>query len=285
MSDASLLCLCFVQNWQGGAAGGLVGSELAAMMDHAVLPEILGIYIANGTFESERRDVAARMGMPVHQVDFCFFVAVDNDKRHAHFRRVLLAPRYTQVQCQRKLARQRDLILQEEWARGSHSVSAQVMWQRLQERCAVYGATLHEYVRMKWAEADPQARTLHPEQYQPLPPQTPELNMPIEHCVHTFKGGIADKLHQPGVVDSKELRNAKAYHEIADSVGQERFGKGIRQHDVDCSVRKMLCTAKILAAAKGEWVKVRHRFRDSKEEQDYWVQGTGGEWISDPRWT
>lgn len=255
------------------------------MLDHAILEELQDIYIANGTFASERKAVAARMGKAEHEVDICFFVSLDNDKRHSYPRRVMLEPRYSQQQRDFKLMCQRNTILAEEWAQGGREGGPWAAWERLTERAAGYGATFEGYVRMKWAEADPRARVLHPEQYQPLPSQTPELNMPVEHCVHTFKGGVADKLHQPGVVLSKDLRNARAYHEMVERVGQERFGKGLRQHDVDCSVRKMLCTAQILAAPKGVWVTVRHRFKDSKEEQEYQVEGTGGGWIPVPRWT
>ena len=285
MPDACQVYLYIVQNWQGAVAGGLVGSELAAMMDHAILEELQEIYIANGTFASERKAVAKLINKPEHLVDICFFVAIDNDRRHSYPRRVMLEPRYTQEQCDLKMTQQKNHILAEEWAQGGGEGGVVAACGRAAERAAGFGATMSEYVRMKWAEADPRARVLHAEQYQPLPKQTPELNMPAEHCVHTLKGGVADMLHQPGVVHSDDLRNARAYHQMVERLTQERFGKGPRQHDIACSVRKMLCTAEILAAPKGAKVVVTHRFRDSAEAQKYEVTGTGGGWIPIPRWS
>ena len=283
---------CCVQNWKANDAGGLVAPEFAAMLDHAVLVELQQIYISNGTVEQERRAIAQCTGRPLHEVDFCFLVNFDNDTRHAYPRQVLLEPRYSQPECERRMHLALDTVHQEirQELRGGAGMGlgeggmpevAQVLRARAHE----LGCSVDAYVRFRWAQWDPQARILWPEQTQPQSAVTPELNMPAEHCVNTFKVGVGRAINSRNRLHSWHLRYASTYHQIVVDVLQRAFGKGEGQHDPDCSVRKLLCAARILATPKGQWCTVRHRFKGMQAEHEYKVLGTGGWWISEGRWT
>lgn len=266
-----------------------MGSEIAAMMDHAVLFEIQAIYkgLGKARCEQERAEIAQIIGRPKHEVDFCFLVNLDNDTRHAWPRQLLLEPRYSKQECERRMHATRVFLVSQcqqelrEWGSDGSESDAMAL---ISERARVFGCSVSCFVRSCWADVDPQARVLWPEQNQPQPPVTPELNMPAEHGVCTIKREVGFVIASREHVHSAGLRRCSAYHKIVFDVVNSAFGKGPGQHDPAGSVRKLCCAARILATPKGQYA-VFWFARGLHPPQQFSVEGTGGWWISESRWT
>lgn len=87
-----------VQNMQGGLAGSIVASEMAAMFEFAILPKVRSYYAAPNTpqFEQQCKDFGAQIGLPARDwplVHVPAFLSIDNATIHAHMRKLIAAPR------------------------------------------------------------------------------------------------------------------------------------------------------------------------------------------------
>jgi hypothetical protein len=284
--------MCAMQTSKGCNHKGFVATEFTAMFDHLILPTLLQHYHSDGSFAKERAAVAQLTGLEEHEVDYPFFLCMDNDNRHPHARAAMLTARYSKSEVSQMCAEMREhLILCEYKRRVSNSASSQERWRLLHlvndqfvGEFAHLGLTVQQALRSMCAYQDPAMRILHPQQFQPLSTQTPELNMPAEHCVCTFKHRIANMLYVRAASGSPEIKLAVTYQLVVMQIVKDFFEKGEGRTHATRSVAKLPCAAQIIAAEEGEWITVRYQFQYGGAEK-HRVQGTGGWWISNTRWT
>lgn len=313
-----------MQTVEGKEARSIVASELTAMVDLKVLPDMLSHYTTDPIeFEQLCRKFAVHIGLPENdyvRIYYPFFFSPDWDPRHGMFREQLCSmrvpfaewermkdtwvredfpqlwpPRAAKRQCtgqqqQQQPAQQCELQVQptaEERQAATEQVKLAIAaWS------AERGINYIDWRRWHAARTDARLRTLRPEQYNPLVKVTPDINSPVEHCVRTIKHHVRELLLDSDLHDSA-LWKGLFYRELAEKAVQTHLTGAQGRHHVSGSVRKLPCILQILAADKGEPLVLEHVFgtnvgepvRQPGPQDRYNVKGTGGEWIRDTRWT
>lgn len=308
-----------MQTAEGAEARSIVASEMCAMVDLKVLPDLLAHYDTDPiNFEQLCRDFALAIGLPASAyvyVFYPFFFSPDWDPRHAWFRQVMSSsrvppdemaqlcgqwaaddfpdiwpPRAAKRQCCGKAQQ-----LHSEPAPTQEDVAAAK--QQLQDALQQWSAEHEGIDYFHWrtwhaARTDKRLRVVLPEQYHPLVKVTPDLNSPVEHAVGTIKREIRDMLLSHDLHDPA-LWKAQLYRAFAEKAVLKRLTGVQGRHHIGGSVRKLPCILKILAADKGEPLVLEHVFGSEPgkpvpapgPKDRYSVKGSGGEWIRDTRWT
>ena len=313
-----------MQNAKGEYPGAVVASELAAMLDFAILPTIASHYEQLDEAELIRRckSMAARLGLPEYEwprIHVPCFISIDGASIHPHMRQLMAAPRAS-LPLQQQLRQQAlldklqlqlddlpkriepDIVppppvaaanLQELRQPGARAARAAEEAQQRERRAALL-QKLQDY-RSEHKE-DPWLRELwnrarYDPRYRCIPP---ELWMPLSK--------VSPDLHSPvehmiGTIKrailaamlaqdlhSETLRKGKAYQEMIDKVVAERGNGEQGRHHIQGSVRKLPFICQILAAAEGVELQFQYAFGGA-EEKTHIVRGTAGKWIPDSKWT
>jgi hypothetical protein len=99
-----------------------------------------------------------------------------------------------------------------------------------------------------------------PEQFPPLPPNAPELHMPVEHAVRTSKSGILAEAAKLKPFDER-LTQAKSFQDWGNSVvSQKLSGPNGREH-LQGSIRKLQFTSLIIASPEDTVLEVPDSLR------------------------
>lgn len=220
-TDKELSLRACVQTAQGCLSQAVVGSEIAAMMIMAVLPDMQKHYLAEGAFKFAMRcrHYELRHRLPLGSVQYPFPLFFDNDRRHAHAR-VSMAMWWQR--------HEQALPLQRCTAQSLHALDAQyveplVAQLRTREAAlpvttrksdnelkAVAYATLQtsglQGPGQRAAELHSLQRALNeqlahsvgfpPQLCGPLVDKTPDINSPAENCVGFFKTHVNNKVRE-----------------------------------------------------------------------------------------
>lgn len=286
-----------MQTKEGHEAQSIVASEIAAMFDLAVFPTLRKHYEDN--LEQHCRQVAQQLGLPEDRwadVHYPFYVSIDWDPRHAHMRKLMttarLPPDLPRQQMDAQLASDYLGVALPTRKRAVHSQRSQAA---VDQQFAAYEAALEQYtaengvqfwshVRYNSGLVRPWHRTLSPRQLAPVVKLTPDINGPAEHFVRSVKFDTRQDLLTTDL-SAEQLKLGKHYQAfVRASVAKRGVVVDGRCPHVAGSVRKLWCTLKILAADAGTVVQLHHRF-SANGVANHEVEGTGGAWIADTRWT
>ena len=305
-----------MQKKRGQKAQAMNSSELAACMDHAILPTTLqqycdahGVALGSRQFDDLCKAFAERIGLGDlwYLILYPFTLSADNCQKHPWIRRRLLQPRITKQEWDRleaKLERSEDKYLRRQAIKlGRKEIGVTAP----EELCQQFGELLLEtrygkdgrrqplkdYERThglpykmrrlrKMMITDPWLRLVFPHQWMPLTPITPDIHQPIEHRVHELKLDTAKavwKLLKDGE-DAAALMLARTYQEIIIRSAKQRSDEKGRQA-IKGSIRRMRKLLHVLKAGTDESVallKVIEQ-RDGTECVEFVLQqGTGGAW-------
>lgn len=212
------LSLC-VQTADGRLSQAVCGSELAAMMIMAVLPDMQQHYLAKGKYDFAMRCryYELRQGLPLGSVQYPFPIFFDNAPVHAH-PRISMAMwwqrnRYA-LPLQRKIAESLQgldanvvqplvdhMRKHDPPVRGSRKSDNELRAAAYATLQTTYAAAdsspyqLHELQRQLNAVA-PASAGYPPQMWGPLVDKTPDINSPAENCVCFFKTDLQSKVRE-----------------------------------------------------------------------------------------
>lgn len=284
-----LTCVFAVQKKHGQRAEAMNSAELAAMLDHAVLPTQLrrrldaqNVELGSAAFDERCKEFAKDLGIPHlwYVIMYPFPLSVDNCKKHPWARKLLLRPRVNAEDWQ---------LLEDELQQAEDSFVMQSVRDMLEERDPVFAASLDQDSFEDAATFEllmnPQLRkqcldqyeqqhnlpykmrvlrdkmvTQHwlrivlPHQFMPLTPITPDIHQAIEHRVAEVKlycAVAAWRLIKDGK-DMNLLSLARTWQEFIIQHCRERSGPEGRAAIVG-SINHMLNLLRILRAQPTEF--------------------------------
>ena len=305
-----------VQTADGAPAQGLVGSEIAAMMIMAVLPDMKQHYVAQGEQQYAKlcRYYELRHGLPLGSIAYPFPIFMDNDRRHAHARITMsmwwhtrhprglalqldaaaaLEKRERQVQTLMELVRTRSPTVN-----GRNKTDIEI-------RAEVYAImqttpdpdperqdAVKAYLAQRTSQlTEPDSAGFAPPMFGPLVDKTPDINSPAENCVGWLKGHLQDKVREWMVQRRMQaaLDQAKTYvSALVEKVDMLNTEDGLLT--CKASVLKAVARVRLLAARADEWLLVnqiqirKERARNGKPGKRYIYVSTRMEKGRDGRW-
>lgn len=313
------LCVVLVQTAKGLKSGGLVGSEVAAMMIMAVLPDINQHYLSKGDLEYTRlcRYYEMRHDLPAGSVQYPFPIFFDNARIHAHARLCMAqlwqytplglgkqrsvqdaasAAFYMQKQLKDRLRQNKVNCLakplseeQRNDKRYTNSLAMALLQTTPQfshpSIQALYAATRQQ---RSLVESDARCAGFPPHMCGPLVDKTPDINAPAENCVGFLKRAVTDRVKQLMWQSQNEpLLDCALTYEMAlrEKVQQLNSPDGLLT--CKASVLKAPARVKLLAAKEGEIVVVQQvHIRKGKDGEREIVTyhrkelGRNGRWMA-----
>ncbi len=124
---------------------------------------------------------------------------------------------------------------------------------------------------------------LLPQQIMPLVEVTPDIHSPIEHLVATVKWNVRKRLLEFDVADELLFKGRTFQDWLNEAVLEFCNGEKGRRH-MRGSIDKQKCICQLLRTAERVPVEVEFTFGGCKTSV-HTVKGSGGAWISDPKWT
>jgi len=299
-----------VQKVDGTKGTGTVGSELAAVMDLAMLPDMLKRHQLfehpcgpRDSLDVQSKRMAALIGRPAdwHLIMYPFWLSLDNCKKHPWIRKLLCAPRLSAAEAEALEAEISEMMhniisryVREHWATVYQQKYGDVrdvmvaflagnppdsswwqwqFWQRTGAQGKEHQLTMRQACMRYLAHSRPWLRVVLPEQFMPLAPCTPELHA-IEHMCGTVKRYVDRAALQEEDDDARQYaRTWQAYAEEA--IEKKGNGEaGVKHHSG--SARKLPLIASVLAAEKDSVVVLPRTRSGSNSVQVRVVMGTGG---------
>lgn len=303
-----------MQKKRGQKAQAMNSAELAALVDHAILPNTLeqfcdakGVSIGSPQFDALCKLFAQSIGLehlwPL--IMYPFALSADNCQKHPWVRKLLLRPRLRDTEwnaLEFKLQRSQCSYVERQALKAarrmlsgvavSHEALVGVASLLLNTPgfctsvLTAYEQTHGMPYKMKRLRklmvTCPWLRIVFPHQFMPLTPITPDIHQPIEHRVLEVKIDVNNhmwKIIKDGE-DTAILMLARTYQEAIIESAQRRSGdKG--KEAIAGSIRRMLKLVRILRANKEEFAVVckPRRLPDGTEECTFeLVKGTAGAW-------
>lgn len=303
-----------MQKKRGQKAQAMNSAELAALVDHAILPTTLeqfcdakGVSIGSPQFDALCKQFAQSIGLedlwPL--VMYPFALSADNCQKHPWVRKLLLRPRLRDAEwnaLELKLQRSqcsyvgRQALKAARRALGDVAVSNEALVGIASLMLNTPGfctSVLTAYEQShgmpykmkrlrKLMVTCPWLRIVFPHQFMPLTPITPDIHQPIEHRVLEVKVDVNKhmwKIIKDGD-DTAILMLARTYQEAIIESAQRRSGdKG--KDAIAGSIRRMLLLVRVLRTNKEEYAVVckPRRLPDGTEDCTFeLVQGTAGAW-------
>lgn len=306
--------VCNLQKKRGQRAEAMNSAELAAMIDHAVLPTQLrkrlhaqGVELGSAAFDDLCKNFARDLGIPHlwYVIMYPFPLSVDNCKKHPWVRKQLLRPRLHAgdwqlmevqlqreeddyvLQCVRDQLEERDPVLAESLDDDTLDELAALELRakpQLRQQCLDQYQQQHDLpykmrvLRRKMVKQH-WLRIVLPHQFMPLTPITPDIHQAIEHRVAEVKlycAMAAWRLIKDGK-DINLLSLARTWQEFVIEHCRERSGPEGRAA-ITSSVNHMLNLLRILRANPDEFAAA---FIPSKSGEDGTFKlyfGTAGAW-------
>lgn len=303
-----------MQKKHGQKAEAMNSAELAALVDHAILPDTLrqwcdakGVNLGSPQFDELCKQFAKSRGLEDvwYLIMYPFTLSADNCQKHPWVRKLLLRPRLREAEWNAlELKLQRSLCSYVRRQAAKHARRSlngvAVSTEALAGLAGVLLNTpgfctsvLAEYEQShgmpykmkrlrKLMVTCPWLRIVFPHQFMPLTPITPDIHQPIEHRVLELKVDCSKfmwKILKDGE-DPKLLELARTYQKaIIESAQRRSSDKG--KEAIAGSIRRMLMLVRILRANKDEYAVLckPHRLPDGTEECTFeLVRGTAGGW-------
>lgn len=274
----SLILLLIVQKKDGTAPEAMVSSEFAAMFDLCVLPELLKPYLNDDiTYEQHCRQHAQRLGLHWTEVHYPFFLSMDNCRKHPWARKLMTRPRVDPAEQSSLLSAAHAVQLfagrgavpsvqhgpvYEAWLESTQAEHDRVVAAfREAQGCEVWQH--HLWVL---AKSRKELRLVHPEQYMPLTPITPDLHQVVENMVGTQKGHVKQCMEDE--TRREDLYVAATYQKyIAEGIKDKGNGAvGLSQIRGSCAKQPHTCA--IVAADKGTELIIYHQFESKAVKRD-----------------
>lgn len=288
-----------MQKKMGGVPEAMVSSELAAMFDLHVWPDLLKCYTQGPPLTEQAsyahytglcQEFAAKIGRPWTEVHYPFFISMDNCKKHPWLRKQMLRPRISvaerarlQAAVDRELEKQRrsvrsacyDKLLQD-YVTSSGLPPSICITDRARETCAALAdLQLEDEMAKHWAEHERiykctfAARVWHQLAWDMpwLRIIVPEQFMPLVECtpdihcvVEHMVRTLKAYLRMCMWRNISALWYAKTYQDYMNEAVREKGNGESGRHHIRGSCRKQPQICKILAAEKNEVVVLQHQF-------------------------
>lgn len=282
----------------------MVSSEFAAILDMQILPALLAHYTEDAAaYKQACVDFAARTGLHWTDVHYPFFLSLDNCHKHPWARKLLLQRRVPEHERQELQVKAKEFAesfsegMSAEALAGLEQLAARNSAAALHYRrtwCLItHGCTPEQLCKRREAKDKPWLRTVQPEQFMPLTPNTADIHQVVEHMVKNIKTHVQAAL-QSVIIDGNprqlDLFKARTYqlfvNEAVRSVGngprrcQAIMGSCLHQHQ----------TLRLIAADPGQQVLIVHTSGGegagvSVRRRRIWrASGTGGGWVNASKW-
>lgn len=322
---------CMMQGKMGGDPQAMVSSEMAAMVDLVVLDELLQPYRAEGVpahldarYIKLCKEHAAKLGVPWWQVHYCFFLSMDNCRKHPWIRRLLLKPRVSDAVLARlhetveKQAQQWGVQEAEQQARAHTERLAQEavadryralthaeldQLAELEQALALYlrskrvealeqehGCTLFQFLWWCMAARWPWLRIVHPEAFMPLAECTPDVHCTIEHMVGTVKGWVAKQIWLR--LGELNMWAASTFQQLVREAVQLKGNGAAGLRHIRGSLKKWIKTCRIIAQDEGKmcvFMDVITKRTSNGELCEFvrleLVEGSGGKFVPNAKWS
>lgn len=274
----SLMLVCAVQKKDGSAPEAMVSSEFAAMFDLCILPELVKPYHDDEiTYEQHCRQHAQRLGLHWTEVHYPFFLSMDNCRKHPWARKLMTRPRVDPAEQNSLLSMAH--AVQHMHGRGTvppeqHGPAYEAWLQSTQadHKRAVaafrdaQGCEVWQHHLWLLAQSRKELRLVHPEQYMPLTPITPDLHQVVENMVGTQKGHVKQCMEDE--TRREDLYVAATYQKyIAEGIRNKGNGAvGLSQIRGSCAKQPHTCA--IVAADKGTPLIIYHQFESKAVKRD-----------------
>lgn len=319
----SLADLCAVQNEKGTQPGSFVSSEMAAFVEHRLIPDLQKLYIKDNGAEGYQKmcqELARKLQLPKerwHMVQIPVTLSFDNATIHPWAIQNIMAPRLSQDELQQ---RREELFLNifegiqlpeqvepplgpnpnkrpaAESANLSDLAAHQQNLAKLRQQRLLHdrlNARIQQYIQQNGC--DPWLQYMYHQAQHEVGVMTiiPEQVPPLAPCsgdihmpVEHFVGTIKREVHRQLKafdISNPALSKGITLFEAIESAVASK-GRGVAaRKHVAGSLRKLPHLLRILAAPAGQELTINYDFGHGPK--DYTVRGTAGGYCPDLRWT
>jgi len=296
-----------VQTCEGCEANGVPGSEVCAGIAYVFMKWLRARYMDHygnnpAVYAAACLDLAKEMNLPPtkrHAVTIPCTWSMDWDTRHAWVWQRLSWPRVPDTELdtlQAEIAQ--DILGKELPALQStvpgDGVTADQAKAAKEERQQVLDALTKHYEQTGVNEFDLRCLnkaisgktdylTIPGTARMPLAAVTPECHCPAEHPVRTVKCEVRKEILELDPTSS-DVKKGKIYQSmIVRAIDKRLTGAKGRKH-ISRSIEKLHCILQILKTPADQTVTVHYQF-GKRGSKAHVVQGTGGGWIKQRKWT